>query len=98
MTIPRGPSIWTTGAYGAVEPSMIGGITTSTKRRYDGILSTTREIRSIRWTLGRHSDMKKVLEEEIAGKTNYATSAAITHLRDRTTHGLKKGVQGENLG
>ena len=56
MTVPQVPSIWTVGASSAIAPNMIGGIAMSTRRRYVGILSTMREIRFIRWTLGSHAD------------------------------------------
>ena len=56
MTVPQAPRIWIVDAYGAIAPNMIGGIAMSTRRCYDGIVSTTREIRFIRWTLGSHSD------------------------------------------
>ena len=92
MSVPRAPSIWIDGAYGAIAPNMIRGIVTSTRRRYDGISSTTREIGFIRWTLESHSDRtsekaaKKVLEEEIVVKSNYATTAGI---RIRESSGAK---------
>ena len=56
MTVPQVPSIWTVDAYGAIAPNMIEGIATSTNKRYLRILSTTKEIGFIRWTLGSHFD------------------------------------------
>ena len=49
MTVRQGLSIWTINAYGAIAPNLIARIVTSTRRHYDGILSTTREIGFIRW-------------------------------------------------
>ena len=84
MTVPQAPSIWTVGAYGVIAPNMIGGIATSTRKHYVEILSTTRknQIHSMDSQKPfrpnfRKGGMKKVLEEEIAAKSNYVTTAGI---------------------